>query len=425
MDGMKKTGIRWIGDIPANWNTKRVKYMANLKGRIGWQGLTSEEYQDEGAFLITGVDFMNGRINWEQCEHVPMKRWEEAKDIQIQNGDLLITKDGTVGKVAIVSELPGETSLNSGVLRILPIEGYSSRFLYWVLQSEVFWNWFNFQNSGNSTIIHLYQGDFAEFVYAFPKYDEQERIADFLDIECAKLDAIINTIEAQINTLKAYKKSLIIKTVTKGFNKKVKMKDSGVNWIGIVPEHWDVLRLKYVMDNYDYLRKPIEASERSQEGDILYDYYGASGVIDQINDFIVEGEKILIGEDGANLVYRNLPLIYIADGKYWVNNHAHILHPKGNWNLHYFAHQMEVIDYSIYITGSAQPKLNQENLNNVMLVVPPTEEQDAIADFLDEQCKIIDSVIKEKNNQHSKMQRYKESLIYENVTGKKRVKEVI
>ena len=425
MEGMKQTGIRWIGEIPSDWNTKRIKYMATLKGRIGWQGLTSEEYQDEGAYLITGVDFFNGGINWEQCEHVPMKRWEEAKDIQIQNGDLLITKDGTVGKVAIVSDMPGETSLNSGVLRIMPVDGYSRRFLYWVLKSEVFWNWFNFRNAGNSTIVHLYQGDFAEFVYAFPEYKEQEIVADYLDRECAKLDEIINTVQQQIDILKSYKKSLITEAVTKGLNKTVEMKESGVDWIGKIPKHWDALRLKYVMDNYDYLRKPIEASERSQDGDVLYDYYGASGVIDQINDYIVEGEKLLIGEDGANLVFRNLPLIYIANGKYWVNNHAHILHPKGNWSLHYFAHQMEIIDYTIFITGSAQPKLNQEKLNNVMLVVPPTEEQIAIADFLDKRCQIIDSVLLEKKEQLLTIKQHKESLIYEYVTGKKRVKEVV
>ena len=184
---MKDSGNRWIGEIPESWNTKKIKYLANLKGRIGWQGLTSDEYQDEGAFLITGTDFDNGKINWDTCVHVPMKRWEEAKEIQIQNGDLLITKDGTVGKVAIVSDIQGETSLNSGVLRIMTNEGYNRRFLFWVLQSDVFWNWFNYKNAGNSTIVHLYQGDFAEFMYAFPAEKEQRAIADFLDKRCARL----------------------------------------------------------------------------------------------------------------------------------------------------------------------------------------------------------------------------------------------
>ena len=99
METTKQTGIQWIGDIPYNWKTIKIKYMASLKGRIGWQGLTSDEYPDEGAYLITGIDFADGGIDWENCVHVPMKRWEEAKDIQIQNGDLLITKDGTIGIV--------------------------------------------------------------------------------------------------------------------------------------------------------------------------------------------------------------------------------------------------------------------------------------------------------------------------------------
>jgi len=113
MNGMKPSGIAWIGDIPKEWSMKKIKYISVLKGRIGWQGLTSDEYTDERAFLITGTDFANGHINWDTCVHVPMKRWEQAKDIQIENGDLLITKDGTVGKVAIVDGLNSPASLNS------------------------------------------------------------------------------------------------------------------------------------------------------------------------------------------------------------------------------------------------------------------------------------------------------------------------
>ena len=107
-ESMKKSGIEWIGEIPESWSINKIKYLAILKGRIGWQGLTSEEYQDDGAYLITGTDFLNGTINWESCVRIPESRWEEAKDIQIENGDLLITKDGTVGKVAIVEQIPGK-----------------------------------------------------------------------------------------------------------------------------------------------------------------------------------------------------------------------------------------------------------------------------------------------------------------------------
>ena len=420
---MKPSGIAWIGDIPESWNTKRVKYVASLKGRIGWQGLTSDEYIDEGPYLITGIDFQNGCIDWSNCVHVSDKRWEEASEIQIRNGDLLITKDGTVGKVAIVSGLESKASLNSGVLLIRTGKEYDKRFLFWVLQSEEFWTWFRLKNAGNSTIIHLYQGDFAEFCYTFPRLSEQQAIADYLDAQCAKIDSITADLEKQIELLQKYKKSLITETVTKGLDKSVPMNDSGIEWIGEIPETWEVKRLKYVLNNFDSQRKPIEAQNRSQEGDVLYDYYGASGAIDKIDDYIFDDTALLIGEDGANLVLRNLPLIYIATGKYWVNNHAHILRPKKESNLYYMAHQMEIIDYSLFITGSAQPKLSQENLNNVMLVVPPLTEQQQIAQYLEEKTASINKVIEDKQSQRDTIQQHKKSLIYEYVTGKKRVKE--
>lgn len=194
------------------------------------------------------------------------------------------------------------------------------------------------------------------------------------------------------------------------------MKDSGIEWCKSIPVGWQVMRLKYVMDNYDSQRIPIDAGKRNQEGDILYDYYGASGVIDQIAGYTHVGRRILIGEDGANLVLRNLPLVYIADGKYWVNNHAHILAPKHGWSLDYFAHQMECIDYFKYITGSAQPKLSQSNLNSVNLIVPPLQDQELIATYLNAKCGEIDALMADVQAQIETLEQYKRSVITEAVT---------
>ena len=194
------------------------------------------------------------------------------------------------------------------------------------------------------------------------------------------------------------------------------MKDSGIEWIGEIPLDWQAIKLKFVMDNFDYERIPVDSTKRSQDGEQLYDYYGASGVIDQIDGYTSEGERILIGEDGANLLLRNLPVIYIANGKYWVNNHAHILKPKGNGNLHFFANQMECIDYTEYITGSAQPKLSQSNLGQVWLVVPPVEEQNLISTYLDAKCSEIDALTADIQTQIDTLEQYKRSVITEAVT---------
>lgn len=212
---MKDSNLSWIGVIPEDWHIIRIKFCSTLKGRIGWQGLTTAEYTDEGPYLVTGVDFKNGSVDWIHCNHVNVSRWEEDPYIQINNGDLLITKDGTVGKVAIVSELKEKATLNSGVLLIRPTRNvYDARYLYWVLCSDVFKKWFADINAGNSTIIHLYQGDFFNFSFPLPNLEKQRNIVSLLDSKCSEIDSIIADKQKQLETLAEYRKSLIYEYVT-------------------------------------------------------------------------------------------------------------------------------------------------------------------------------------------------------------------
>lgn len=211
---LKESGVEWIGRIPVNWTYTKIRYTTRLNGRIGWQGLTSEEYTDEGPYLITGTDFINGKINFVTAVRIPFKRWQEAKEIQVKNGDLLITKDGTVGKVAMIEGLESEASLNSGVLRVRPSNQVQTRYLYWLLNSEVFWNWFNYTNGGNSTILHLYQNVFEQFSFPLPSVNEQKRISEYLDCKISIIDDAINKLEQVITLGEESKKSLIYEYVT-------------------------------------------------------------------------------------------------------------------------------------------------------------------------------------------------------------------
>ena len=197
-------------------------------------------------------------------------------------------------------------------------------------------------------------------------------------------------------------------------NRYDKYKDSGIEWIGEIPEHWNLKRIKNICDNLDYLREPISTEHRSRNNPI-YDYYGASGVIDKIDFYNVDDQVLLIGEDGANLVMRNLPLVYKAKGKFWVNNHAHILKPR-NDNYDFCAYAFEAADYSLFITGSAQPKLSQENLGRIKIAIPPLPEQQSIATYLDQKCGEIDELIALQKEMITKLQSYKQSVITEAVT---------
>jgi len=192
-------------------------------------------------------------------------------------------------------------------------------------------------------------------------------------------------------------------------------KDSGLAWLGEVPAHWEVNRVKDELDSLDHKRIPLSGEVRGLMTEQAYDYYGASGVIDKVEDYIFDGPTILLGEDGANLYSRSSPLAFIATGKYWVNNHAHILKPRKG-DIRFFCYLLEALDYTTLISGSAQPKLTAGQLNRVLLLVPPFVEQASIAAYLDTQAAQLDrkiDLLSQKAEQYGKL---KQSLINETVT---------
>lgn len=215
---MKDSGIEWIGAIPIHWKVIRIKNAALLKARIGWQGLKSDEFLDQSdlPFLVTGTDFKNGYVDWDNCVRISEKRFEMDKNIQIKDNDLLITKDGTIGKLAIARNCPEKASLNSGVF-VIRNQGpykYFDKYMYYLLQSQQFLLWFELCEVGNSTIRHLYQREFYNFSFTYPPINEQEEIANHLDEKCGAIDEVIAIKQNQLSLLDEYKKSLIYEYVT-------------------------------------------------------------------------------------------------------------------------------------------------------------------------------------------------------------------
>ena len=153
-----------------------------------------------------------------------------------------------------------------------------------------------------------------------------------------------------------------------------------------------------------------------------YDYYGASGVIDKVDDYLFDDELLLIAEDGANLVLRNLPLAIIARGRFWVNNHAHILKPKRG-NLEFLAGVMERLSYLPWISGAAQPKLTQDRLMSISIAVPPHEEQDRIISCAAAETVQLRIVIDRAHREIDLLREYHTRLIVDVVTGKLDVRE--
>ena len=210
------SGIDWIGEIPEGWEINKLFNLCTIKGRVGWKGLRSDEFKENSyAYLVTGQDFISSDINWNNCYQIEKERYEEDPYIQLSNGDILVTKDGTIGKIAKVSGMDKPACLNSGIFVLKQRkETFFQNYLYWYLSSPLLLRYNTFINTGGTTIIHLYQNVFERFPMIIPPMDEQITRATYLDGKCSEIDNLIALKQQKIEKLMDYKKSVIYESVT-------------------------------------------------------------------------------------------------------------------------------------------------------------------------------------------------------------------
>ena len=389
---MKDSGIEWIGEIPEGWETQKLKYYATVtSGEI----LSKDEYDFSGDIPVIGS---NGKI---------------GTTYKSNNHSEVITtgRVGTIGTAQIVQD----AWITDNAL-IIKSHSISRPFLTYVIPN------FDFKFMLSGTAQPLITATKLKNQYIpVPSSEVQDKLVQYLNTQIFNLSHLISQVCSSIELYKKFKQAVITQAVTKGVRGEREMKDSGVEWIGEINHRFSLIKLKYICSILDQYRKPISADKRSQSGSILYDYYGASGAIDKIDDYTIDDHVMLIGEDGANLRMRNLPLMYEVNGKAWINNHAHILKPTERVDFYYLFYALEGLDINPYITGSAQPKLSQEKLQNIWVPLPDFEEQQEIAIYIRSKCAEIDGVIAKKELLVKELESYKKSLIYEVVTGKQEV----
>jgi len=263
---------------------------------------------------------------------------------------------------------------------------------------------------------------FKRIYTSLPPVDEQSAIVRFLDNANRRFEKVIRAKRKTIALLNEQKQVISHRAVTRGLDPSVPLKESGIPWLGEIPSHWNVSRIKNEFCCLNHRRIPLSSPDRGKMTIRQYDYYGASGIIDKVDDYLFDDELLLIAEDGANLVLRNLPLAIIARGKFWVNNHAHILKPKLG-NLEYLACVLETINYRPWITGAAQPKLTQDRLMGIAIAVAPVEEQEAIIARINQDTYPLRTAIVLTEREIALLREYRTRLIADVVTGKLDVRE--
>lgn len=242
-----------------------------------------------------------------------------------------------------------------------------------------------------------------------PPLDEQELIVAYLNQKVNKIDVILSEKEAMVEQMQQYRKSLISETVTRGLNPNVPMTDSGIDWIGQIPAHWVMVRLKYISNLQSGSNLTSEQIEETGE----YPVFGGNGLRGYYHDFNTEGDRVLIGRQGAlcgNINY--------ASGKFWATEHAVVCHPIKQYNVMWLGSLLEIMNLNQYSIASAQPGLSVDRIKQLEIPLPPFEEQEKIGSIIEKKDSDIKRTISELQSQIEDLRLYKSSIITEAVTGK-------
>jgi type I restriction enzyme S subunit len=402
-ESFKDSGEGWIEDVPTHWEIRKLKHLFQEK-----------KHKPNLDLNCGSISF--GEVVEKDDERVPLATktsYQEVRKGEFLVNPLNLNYDLKSLRIGL-SDI--DVVVSAGYLVLQAKDEMDKRYFKYLLHRYDV-AYMKLLGSGVRQTISF--NHIANSILVAPPLPEQRAIAAFLDEKCDKIDGAVKIKEDQIALLRERRQIIIQDAVTRGLNPAAPMKDSGIDWIGQIPAHWEVKSIRYAFRFRNYQRVPISASEREgKQGE--YPYYGASGIIDYVQDYIFDEDLILIAEDGANLLSKSTPLAFVATGKYWVNNHAHILEPLFP-GFKYWAELLSAADYIVYISGSAQPKLTRDRLGSVRVPVPPADERSAIISLIEQESEKFRNAIEIKQDQIAALKEYKTSLINAAVTGKIKV----
>lgn len=414
---MKESNIKWIGDIPEDWDVVKVKSLFELgRGRV----IAQTELRDDGLYPVYSSQTKNnGCLGY-------------LDTYDFDKRQLTWTTDGANAGTVFLRQ--GKYNCTNVCGTLLPKLDDNIRFLKYDLEYIAIYH-----KRSDTNGYKIMNNEMAEIKITRPKLCEQNRIANYLDKKCTHIEQTIEKEKQLIEKLKEYKQSVITEAVTKGLNPNAKMKDSGVEWIGEIPEHWLMKRLRYIgkcqngisksseyfgkgypfvsySDVYKNMELPIEVEglvESTESDRIIYSLKKGDIFFTRTSETIEEigltsvCAKTIDNATFAGFLIRVRPndkdTLDISYSKYYFSSNMH---------RRFFVKEMNLV---------TRASLSQELLKKLPVLLPPIEEQKQIADYLDKKCSSIDKLISNKEKLIEKLKEYKKSLIYECVTGKREV----
>lgn len=424
MREMKDSGIEWIGEIPKDWTAIKLKHLCKITDGTHFSPQTT----DVGKPYITVSNVANSRIDIQGALTISEEDFETLvkQGCQPKIGDVLLSKDGTVGRTAVVVDDNAFVCLSSlGILS--PCNHLDSFFLKYMLDSVLLQDQM-IQAMAGSALRRITISKIKDFFILFPSKFEQITVANYLDTQCYEIDATAEDIQKEISLLEDYKKSLIYNVISNGINHSAYSTETDEVW-GNVPQGWKLVDIKYLFDivkriagkeGYDVLsvtQKGLKVKDiTSGDGQLADNYSGYQFVYP--TDYVMNHMDLLTGWVDCSEFFG------VTSPDYRVFR----LMDKAANNLVYYKYVMQCcymnkIFYSLGqgVSNLGRWRLQTSSFNNFKVPAPPKAEQDEIANFLDSKCTEIDTLIADKKRQLDILADYKKSLIYEYVTGKKEV----
>ena len=410
---MKDSGVEWIGDIPTNWRRSKLKYLGEY---INGYAFKPSDWSSKGHQIIRIQDLTgsnSGEPNY--FDGILDEKY------RVVNGDILVSWAATLDAFVWKKE---DGWLNQHIFKAVTNEKIVKGYFLWLLKVAMD----NMNNDDKHGIVmqHVTIGLFNNYVVPLAPYTEQQAIADYLDKTCSKIDEIIAEAKASIDEYKKLKQSVIFEAVTKGLDKNVEMKECSVNWLDEIPSTWESIRLKYILTEINNrsetgTEQPLSVS---QVMGVVPSYMisVANPTASYVGQKIVESNDIVFNKLKAHLgVFFMSKYHGLVSPDYAVYRTNDKVIPK---YLEYLFHTSACIsELKKYISGVAEGlmRLYTSDLFNIRICLPKVDEQIKIVEYVDNNVGLFDSVITEKESLINDLEAYKKSLIYEVVTGKRRV----
>ena len=402
---MKPSGVEWIGSIPADWELSKIKhnftvysgatpkseFAANWDGNIIW--ITPADYKTTDRYVSQGK------------RNISATGYNSCGTTLVPKGSIIFSKRAPIGTVAIAAV---ELCTNQGCLSCVPKADTDSGYYCYVMSA--FTEQFNFYGTG-TTFKEISYDVFCAFKVPRPPLDEQQRIAAFLDGECARIDSVVEKTRASIEEYRKLKQAIITRAVTKGIRPNRPTKDSGIDWLGDIPADWELAQLK----RFVFVNNGRETLDEVDKTEDVVPVYGSGGVFKYTTTPLYSGETVMFGRKGTlgKPIYANEKL-WTVDTMYFLT-FSEKLFAKFNY------YQLCAFDWEPHITQTALPSIVASEIVSCKFAFPPLDEQKEIAAYLDEKTAAIDSLVAKKNRLVSELESLKKSLIFEYVTGKKEV----